>query len=213
MTDFTYTTVPGKIKTILDKIKSVGVPTKVDTTWLKTIGFTSSNDKSLLAVLKYIDFVDGSKSPTDRWKRYRGKDHKMVLGEAIRRGYTELYAVYPDAHNRSSTDLEHVFKTSSAAGDQAISKTVSTFKALIAEAEFPDPSDDDEGGHIATGPLHVPISETRTDQSARNGVMHSGPNLHIDIQIHISADSTPEQIEQIFKSMGKHLYGKTDGTA
>lgn len=33
------------------------------------------------------------------------------------------------------------------------------------------------------------------------------PNLHIDLQIHISPESTPEQIEAIFASMEKHLYG------
>lgn len=32
------------------------------------------------------------------------------------------------------------------------------------------------------------------------------PNLHIDLQIHISPESTPEQIEAIFSSMAKHLY-------
>ena len=34
------------------------------------------------------------------------------------------------------------------------------------------------------------------------------PTLHIDIQIHISADAKPEQIDQIFASMAKHLYNK-----
>ncbi|MCW5863178.1 MAG: hypothetical protein KIT52_08740 [Anaerolineae bacterium] len=33
------------------------------------------------------------------------------------------------------------------------------------------------------------------------------PAIHIDIQIHISADAKPEQIDQIFASMAKHLYG------
>lgn len=31
------------------------------------------------------------------------------------------------------------------------------------------------------------------------------PKLHIDIQIHISPDSSPEQIDKIFESMAKHL--------
>ena len=35
------------------------------------------------------------------------------------------------------------------------------------------------------------------------------PNLHIDLQIHISPESTPEQIECIFASMAKHLYGES----
>jgi hypothetical protein len=34
------------------------------------------------------------------------------------------------------------------------------------------------------------------------------PNLHIDIQIHIAADAKPEQIEKIFESMAKYLYGR-----
>jgi Family of unknown function (DUF5343) len=32
------------------------------------------------------------------------------------------------------------------------------------------------------------------------------PSLHIDIQIHISPDASPEQIESIFSSMARHLY-------
>lgn len=33
-----------------------------------------------------------------------------------------------------------------------------------------------------------------------------GPNIHLDIQIHIPAEAGPEQIDQIFASMAKHLY-------
>lgn len=31
------------------------------------------------------------------------------------------------------------------------------------------------------------------------------PTVHIDIQVHISPDSSPEQIDKIFESMAKHL--------
>ena len=33
------------------------------------------------------------------------------------------------------------------------------------------------------------------------------PDLHIDIQVHIDATASPEQIDFIFASMAKHLYG------
>ena len=36
----------------------------------------------------------------------------------------------------------------------------------------------------------------------------AGPTVHLDIQIHIPADATPEQIDQIFSSMARHLYSK-----
>ena len=32
------------------------------------------------------------------------------------------------------------------------------------------------------------------------------PSIHIDLQIHISPEATPEQIDQIFSSMKRHLY-------
>ena len=37
---------------------------------------------------------------------------------------------------------------------------------------------------------------------------HLGPNLHIDLQIHIAADASDTQIDTIFKSMAKHLSGR-----
>lgn len=36
-----------------------------------------------------------------------------------------------------------------------------------------------------------------------------GPSLHIDVQVHIDSSATPEQIDQIFASMAKHLYGRS----
>ncbi len=37
------------------------------------------------------------------------------------------------------------------------------------------------------------------------------PAVHIDFQIHISPEASPEQIDQIFASMRRHLYGSTTG--
>jgi hypothetical protein len=174
-------------------------------TWLKTIGFTSSSDTSLISVLKFIDLVDASGVPTQRWTQFRGSDARKVLGQAIRAGYSELFAVYPDANSRLSSETENVFRTSSTAGAQAIGKTVATFRALADEAEFVGGSDEDEPAIRATH-LHVPVADTPV---ARESEPKGLPNasLHIDIQIHISPESSPQQIDQIFESMAKHLYG------
>src|SRR5688572_18195737 len=76
MADFPYTTVPGKIGTLFAKIREVGVPQKVTQQWLKSVGFKSSNDASLVGVLKYIGFIDGSAVPTLKWTQYRGDNSK-----------------------------------------------------------------------------------------------------------------------------------------
>lgn len=101
MADFAYTTVPAKLPALLGKIREVGLPAKATVQWLKTIGFTSSNDSSMLKVLEQIGFVDSSRVPGEPWQKYRGGDYKRVLGNAIRSGYRELYETYSDAHARS----------------------------------------------------------------------------------------------------------------
>jgi glycine cleavage system regulatory protein len=47
----------------------------------------------------------------------------------------------------------------------------------------------------------VPRNVRRSEEEAG-----SGPNVHLDIQIHIPADASVEQIDQIFESMARHLY-------
>ncbi len=206
MVDYAYTTVTGKIKPLLDKVRQVGIPPKVQGPWLKTVGFTSSNDTSLITVLKFIGLVDGSGVPTPTWSAYRGVNHKVVLGEAIRTGYAELYAVYPDAHKRTNQELTHVFSTSSSAGQQAISKTVQTFKALVEEAEFSVSSPSNENT-MHSGPLQAAPNANNPPSPIP---AQNGPAVHIDIQIHISPDSTAQQIDKIFESMAKHLYGRKE---
>lgn len=203
MADYPLTTVTGKIKPFLSKIREVGVPPKATLHWLKSIGYTSSNDTSLLTALRFIGLIDASSVPTEIWKNYRGANHSQVLANAIRTGYADLYAVYPDAHARPTSEIEHVISTASSAGKQTISKTVKTFQKLSAEADF-----------SATGDVTPPTPPGNADQlgGQTGGVIPPGssgalpPSLHIDIQVHISPDSSPDQIDKIFESMAKHLY-------
>jgi Family of unknown function (DUF5343) len=150
--------------------------------------------------------VDGSGVPTPTWSEYRGRDHRAVLGRAIKQGYAELFAVYPDANSRSIADITHVFSTSSTAGEQVVSKTVSTFKTLVDEADF-DPADSVAAPEpsLQAGPLHVAAAAHAPSLPKGNGPSHH-PAVHIDIQIHISPESSAEQIDKIFESMAKHLY-------
>jgi len=211
MSDYPYTTVPGKLTSLLKKMREVGVPTKADQKWLQSLGFKSSNDRTMIGILKYIGFMDESGVPTSRWREYRGANHKQVLANAVREGYSGLFDVYPDAHDRSTQDIEHVVSTSSSAGKQAVTKTVKTFQALCAEADFSalggtstafsqeeTPNDNSNG------------NESQFDSSAKRTPDNSGgtsaPSLHVDIQVHISPEATAEQIDQIFASMSKHLY-------
>ena len=101
------------------------------------------------------------------------------------------------------TDLENVFSTSTKAGKQVISKIVSTFRCLTEQATFSD-----EGGQVLeleTETLHAPVA--KGPDAAKSESKSLAPSLHIDLQIHISPEASPDQIDKIFSSMSKHLYG------
>jgi len=206
MAEYVYTTVPGKIGNLLAKIREVGVPSKATNAWLKTIGFTSSNDGSLIPILKYVGFIDASNVPTETWAQYRGAKHRQILGHAIREGYAELYAIYPNAHDQSVSDLENVFSTSSKGGKQVISKLVSTFRGLAEQADFTNLPE--SSSSVEAPATHAPIAQAAPQPPSSNSPESANPSLHIDLQIHISPESSPEQIDQIFASMSKHLYNK-----
>jgi hypothetical protein len=205
---YPYTPVTGKLKTLLQKVRTTGVPPKLSVAHLKTLGFTSSNDTSMVGVLRFIGLIDSSNIPTSLWSEYRGQKHRAVLGKAIKQGYADLFALYPEANTASVTDLTHVFSTSSTAGEQVIKQTVQTFKALVEEADFS--SDDSASASVlSTGPLHTPVAPSMAPvlPSQHSGSSQRHPAVHIDIQIHISPESSSDQIDKIFESMAKHLYG------
>jgi hypothetical protein len=205
---YPYTPVTGKLKALLQKVRSTGTPPKLTAAHLKVLGFSSSNDPSMINVLKFIGLVDSSGIPTPLWSEYRGKNHRTVLGRAIKQGYSDLFALYPDANTRSVADISHVFSTSSTAGEQVINKTVATFRTLVEESDFPA-TDAINNNVLSTGPLHTPAAPSMAPALPAHigGSFPPQPAVHIDIQIHISPESSSEQIDKIFESMAKHLYG------
>jgi hypothetical protein len=174
------------------------------------LGFTSSNDAGMINVIKFIGLTDGSGIPTPLWSEYRGQDHRVVLGKAIRQGYADLFAIYPDANARSVADLTHVFSTSSTAGEAVVKQTVQTFKALVDEADLSNlGASGGTASVLTTGPLHA-APAAAPPIAAHNSPSAKHPAVHIDIQIHISPESSAEQIDKIFESMAKHLYGASN---
>ena len=200
MATFAYTTVTGKLGQLLKKIKEAGVPTKATYDWLKSVGYTSSNDRTMLAVLRQIGFVDADGAPSKRWKAFRGKDGPQVLADAIRTGYAELFATYPDAQDRSTADLDAFFKTHTDAGQQAIDKTIATFKALASAADFSVAAGAaptaDGAAHEVQGP---------TIQSSPAAERPQGVTVNINVQLVLPESTDEEVYRKFFAAMREHL--------
>ena len=111
MTDYPYIRTTGKLKEFLQKIPSMDEPISVSTRWLPKVGFKSANHRPIVRILDFIGFVS-SNMPTDRWRAYCVKrKSRRVLAEGISEGYAELFRLYPDAHQRSDTELKDFFQS------------------------------------------------------------------------------------------------------
>lgn len=209
MADYPYCTVPGKLSEFLAKIQGLGTPSKVTTRWLPTIGFGSTNDRSIVPILKHVGLVSTDGTPTQLWSDFRGAGSGRALADAVISAYPELFETYPDAPNRTSDELQAFFRGHSSYGAQAVSKAVNTFKALCQHAEF-----DDNAATKPTAPVPSQPDSGNTNNMARP-IAHAqpeaqpAPSLHVDIQIHISPEASSVQIEKIFESMATHLYART----
>ncbi len=203
MSEFPYAAVPSKLASLFQRLKGIGVPDRVSTSWLHSIGFMSSNDRTMLPILEYLGFVDSSKQPTKRWMEYRNESNsKVVLADGVRMGYALLYEIYPDAQRRNEKELRNFFKSRSTAGEEAIRRTVKTFQELCVLADF---GDNQENSSLVDSDVHVTES---LPVETPNVAPAFSPGVNVNIQIHISADANDSQIDKIFASMAMHLFGR-----
>lgn len=207
MSSFFYSTVPNKVRTFIEQIPSTGVPSKVSFTELTARGFKSSNDRTVIPVLKAIGLIDGSGMPTENWQAYRNRaTNKALMAALIRNTYGDLFGMYPDADRRSDQEIKNFFGTRSKAGDRAIQYAVATFRALSSLADFSvDTVATAEEPHSAAS---VTAKSAKPAASSHSITMQPSVTINIGIQIPEQADS--KMIDQIFKSMAVHLYGRVD---
>jgi hypothetical protein len=202
MAEFPYTQSPKNIKKLFEEIQNVGIPSKVNTKWIESIGLKTKSDRRLPGILKFLGFVDGLGAPTQLWKDYRDKTKsKVVLAQSMRASYTSLFAMYPDAQNKDDSALTNFFSSNTNMAAVMVGFIVNTFKGLKSLADFAAEVPDE---------VEVDVEEIAAKkEQAKTGAfvpLMKSPELNVNVQIHISADATKDQIDKIFESMGKHLF-------
>lgn len=198
MSEIPYTPLYGKIEEYFKKIQEIGIPTtaKVNRKWLSAIGFKGGNDSYILKVLRFIGFVDDSKTPTEVWKKYKDPmKSSAVLAQAIRTGYSGLFATYEDAHRKDREALYVFFSSKTGKSKRTVDLMVNTFVGLCKLADFEEEAPE----------LKPPREEetiVRESIAPKRGI---APEIHINIQLHLPATNDPSIYENLFKSLRKHL--------
>lgn len=205
--EYAYAVAVNRVKPLFDKITSVGVPPKVDAKWLNQLGFSSSNDRRMIAVLRQLGFIDGSGVPTQLWRDYRGTGARAALGRGIRSGYSDLFHTYPDAFSRPSADIANFIRSNTGLGGEAVSKTVVTFKTLVELADFdgtdPNAANDARTHDVLADEPGVEKASQGANPGPREQTTHVTVNVNLQLTLPESTDAAV--YEALFGALARHV--------
>ena len=203
-----YVQTYGQIADFFAKIQQGQAPDLFTNQHLKDIGFTSSNHRAFIRLLKALGFLSPEGAPTSRYHEYRSKAQaRRVIGEAVREAYADLFVIKEHPTDADRELIEGKFKSAHNVSDRLAMLMANTFYPLLDLADLdatkrerkpkpptPEPKKAEKpGASLNDSPVTPPPTAV--------GV----PGLHYNIQIHLPATKDIEVFGAIFKSLKEHL--------
>lgn len=199
-----YMTSVKNLGLIFQKIIEGAAPAKFTISHLKGLGFTSSNDVGVLALLKDLRFLTDDGIPTPRYHAYRDRTQSgKVLAEAVREAYSDLFLINESLSEKDRIAIEGKFKQVHNVTDRVASEQAKTFFALLRLADMNSPAA--PSSLLATDPTPPPTQPDTTPNSTETNHRISLGGLRYNIEIHLPATKDIEVFNAIFKSLREHL--------
>jgi hypothetical protein len=127
----------ANVHRILDAIQKAGAPEVFSLEFLRDLGFSSSNDRPAIKLLKFLGFLDSAGKPQSSYRDFMDQNKaKSVLAARIRAAYDDLFTADRSANTKTVDHLKGWFKTKTGTGDAVAQKIASTFKSLAQYADF-----------------------------------------------------------------------------
>ncbi|WP_155887735.1 DUF5343 domain-containing protein [Paucidesulfovibrio longus] len=207
--NYPSTQVSNKLNKLLgEKLREVQIPKIVDIKWLKSLGFNGSNDNGLLTILKFLDLISAKNVPTERWAEAR-RDLGGHLATILREKYSDLFALYPNAHLAERKELGNFFLQETDKGQVTVNRMVANFQALAKLADFNSEHRPNQISDFNPEELASPGQTLATaDPSITKPVgtyQAQGLTVNLNIQLTLPESTNAELLEQLFSSMHKHL--------
>lgn len=207
-----YTQKPGAIPAYFEAILDAQPPERFSIKFLENLGFTSTNDRLFLAILKELGFLNSDGTPQQRYFDYLDRSQApRVLADGIRDMYSDLFAVNKQANELKVDEVKNKLRTlySGKKPDSALTSIAKTFAALCQLADFsagstsvtPQPLAESEERRIGDAlPKTIPMNNRRNESAALSlGALQ----YHINIVLPESRDQAV--YDAIFKSLRDHL--------
>lgn len=204
-----YMSSTKNVEAILNKIIEGAAPPKFTTDHLKSIGFSSSNDRGIIPILKDLKFLASDGTPLPRYHRYRDKSQsRAVMAEALRDAYEEVFHVNENPTSADRASIEGLFKSKHNSNERTAQLQAMTFFALLKLADLDaTPKSSTSIPTKIQRPAEDPDSVDSTDDDQDSSVSRRTltTELHYTIQVHLPATKEIEVFNAIFRSLRENL--------
>lgn len=209
-----YVQTHGQIPEFFSTLSQGQAPPQVTNQYLRDLGFTSTNHRAYIPLLKALGFLSADGAPTARYHLYRdGSQSRRVLGEAIKQAYGDLFVIRSNPTDADRPLIEGKFKSSHNVSDIVAKRMTNTFLALLPLADLSASSTQPS---LAPSSLNgIDPSSAQESAMAASSAVASDPvrpsvsggraSLHYNIQVHLPATKDIEVYNAIFKSLREHL--------
>jgi len=200
-----YVQIYGQLGDVFKKLRDGQAPEQFTLQHLKDLGFTSSNYRAVLPLLKALGFLDADGKPTTVYHEYRNEaQSRRVMADAIRRTYGDIFVLKAKPTEQDRGVIQGKFKSVHNTSGNVAKLMANTFFALLELADLDAESVFSAKKTPETQPPENKPNETEEEPSERKPPK-THPTLHYNIQIHLPATKDVGVFNAIFKSLKEHL--------
>jgi hypothetical protein len=205
-----YTLKPNSIPAYFDAILDAQPPERLSLKFLETLGFTSTNDRLFIGILKDLGFLNRDGTPQSRYFAFMDRSQaKQVLADGIREAFADLFAINTKANEFTIEDARNKLRTLYAGKktDLVIGNIAKTFRALCDYADFsgkPSQWIAAQEQQLADHTLAPPMALKPEDPISASGkIKVASMQYHVNIVLPDTRDQAV--YDAIFKSRREHL--------
>lgn len=203
-------------------------PASVNLETLKRLGIGAGTEQKLVNLLKFVGVLDSDGKRTSAagsvFAQHDDAQFAKGFEELVKAGYSDLFGLHGDAAwTLPAARLISFFRSADQTSALVGQRQTTAFQALAglcghgeAPAATASRSKAASGGKPMVDVRAKPVAKVASPKpvaptEASPALMPEPatakklPSIHIDVQVHISPETSAEQIDRIFASMAKHL--------
>jgi hypothetical protein len=191
----------------LEALRHAQAPDKVSLRFVEELGFTSTNDRLFIPLLRALKFIDEAGKPTARYHAFLDDTQwKQILAEGIKDAYADLFRVNRNAQTLSRDQVSGKIKSLSEGkvSPAVLANSTKTFTELVKLADFAGSSQEAQFTEPDTTSNDVEPAVSSGDLSIQPTI-GSGPTLVYRIEIVLPAVRDQAIYDAIFRSAKEHL--------